>query len=352
MPGHDASDELAAIVRDASARRRPLRIVGADTKAFFGRAVRADALSTAAHRGIVNHDPAELVLTARAGTPLVEIERALEQAGQRLPFDPPHFGESATLGGTIAAGFAGPARAAFGPVRDYVLGCRVLTGDARVLRFGGEVMKNVAGYDVSRLMVGSLGILSVLLEVSLKVLPAPAATRTLTHEVDLPRAIDCVREWCATSRAPVASCWFAGRLHARFEGAPQTLDHIARRLGGETMFEAGAFWNSIREQTHAFFRNAPRLWRLQVPAVSEPVERVPALVEWHGAQRWYAETGEVDWWSVAADAGGHATLFRGARAGEEVFAPLSEVQLRLHVALKQRFDPAGILNPGRMYATL
>jgi len=352
MGGYDATDELAAVVRDASAARRPLRITGGDTKSFLGRPVRAQTLSTTRHRGVVNYDPAELVMTARAGTPLVEIERALEQAGQRLPFDPPRFGEAATLGGTIAAGLAGPARAAFGPVRDYVLGCRVLTGDGRVLRFGGEVMKNVAGYDVSRLMAGSLGILGVLLEVSVKVLPAPAATHTLTYEVELPRAIDCVREWSATSRSPVATCWFAGRLHARFEGAPQTLDDIARRLGGETMYEAGAFWSSIREQTLAFFRNAPRLWRLQLPAVSAPVESVPSLVEWHGAQRWVADAGGLDWRSVAADAGGHATLFRGARPEEEVFAPLSDAQFRLHISLKQRFDPTGILNPGRMYAKL
>jgi glycolate oxidase FAD binding subunit len=152
-------------------------------------------------------------------------------------------------------------------------------------------------------MAGSLGILGVLLDVSVKVLPAPAATRTLTHEVELPRAIDCVREWSATSRSPVATCWFAGRLHARFEGAPQTLDDITRRLGGETMYEAGAFWSSIREQTLAFFRNAPRLWRLQLPAVSAPVESVPSLVEWHGAQRWVADAGGLDWRSVAADAG-------------------------------------------------
>jgi glycolate oxidase FAD binding subunit len=350
--GYDATDELTESVRQAHAARRPLCIRGGDTKSFLGRAACGDVLPTGRHRGIVNYDPAELVLTARSGTPLSEVERTLEAAGQRLPFEPPHFGTGATFGGMIAAGLAGPARVSVGPVRDYVLGCRVLTGDGRVLRFGGEVMKNVAGYDVARLMVGSLGILGVLLDVSVKVLPRAAAERTLTFECGQEDALDRLREWCLSTRAPAASCWTSGRLHVRFEGTSQTLDDLTRRLGGDTMYESAGFWTSVREQTHAFFRNGGRLWRLQVPTHSPLDERVPALVEWHGAQRWYADRADIDWRAVAADSGGHATLFRGARADDDVFATLSPGILRLHRSLKQTFDPGGILNPGRMYRDL
>jgi glycolate oxidase FAD binding subunit len=352
MPDRDATAELVDLVRAAHSARRSLRIVGGNTKAFYGRATGGDVLATTPHRGIVNYDPAELVLTARAGTPLAEIETTLAARGQHLPFDPPHFGPQATFGGTIAAGIAGPARGSTGAVRDYVLGCRVLTGDGRVLRFGGEVMKNVAGYDVSRLMAGSLGILGVLLDISVKVLPRPPALRTLTFACDEYDALERLREWCTGARAPLASCWTGGRLHACFAGSPRTLDEIQRRIGGEPTYESAAFWNSVREQTHAFFRAAPRLWRLQVSAASPTAGRWPGLIEWHGAQRWYAEAEDVDWRRVAADSGGHATLFRGARPDEEVFAALPDALMRLHRSLKQVFDPAGILNAQRMYAGL
>jgi glycolate oxidase FAD binding subunit len=349
----DDSAALVDQVREASARRVPLRIVGGDTKRFYGRAIEGTALATREHRGILRHDPAELVLTARAGTPVAEIEAALAGKGQRLPFEPPHFGPCATLGGTVACGLAGPARAWSGPLRDFVLGVRVLTGDGRVLRFGGEVMKNVAGYDVARLMAGSLGILGVLLDVSLKVLPLPAAERTLAFEMDEAAALTRLAELARSALPLSAGSWTDGRACLRFEGSEATLDEIQRRLGGEVVPGSRAFWNGLREQTHPFFAGDAALWRCTVPPLAPRLSLAGTpLIEWNGQQRWYRCPPGVTAFEAAAAVGGHATLFRHPAAHVDVFSPLPPVMLRLHRALKREFDPAGILNPGRMYADL
>jgi glycolate oxidase FAD binding subunit len=347
----DATDDLLAQVRDAATRGVALRIVGGDTKRFYGRAIDGVPLVTRGHTGIVRHDPAELVLTARGGTPLAEVEARLAAHGQRLPFEPPHFGTDATLGGTVAAGLAGPARAWAGPLRDYVLGVRVLTGDGRVLRFGGEVMKNVAGYDVARLMAGSLGVLGVLLDVSLKVLPRAAAERTMALELDEAQALEHVASLARSALPLSASNWIDGRLYLRFEGSMATLDAVAARIGGELLPDCGSFWASLREQTHPFFAGEQPLWRCTVPGLAAPLplENGP-LVEWNGMQRWYRCAAGATACDAAAAAGGHATLFRQVCTTEEVFTPLAAPLLRLHRELKRVFDPAGILNPGRMYA--
>jgi glycolate oxidase FAD binding subunit len=349
----DDTEALVARVREATARRAPLRVVGGGTKQFLGRAVDGEPLGTSGHRGILRHDPAELVLTARGGTPLAEVEAQLASCGQRLPFEPPHFGADATIGGTVAGGLAGPARAWAGPLRDFVLGARVLTGDGRVLRFGGEVMKNVAGYDVARLMAGSLGILGVLLDVSLKVLPLPAGERTLALECDETGALARLADLSRGTLPLTAGSWTDGRLSLRFEGSGATLDAVARRVGGEVVPDAQAFWASLREQSHAFFAGRQPLWRCTLPplAPSLPLAGTP-LLEWNGLQRWYRCPPGMRAFEAAAAAGGHATLFRHGADAAEVFAPLTAPLLRLHRALKREFDPAGILNPGRMYADL
>jgi glycolate oxidase FAD binding subunit len=347
---HDATQELVARIRDAAAERRALRIVGGYSTRPYGRDVEGEPLSTLAHAGIVRYDPRELVITARSGTPLAAIEAALEANGQWLPFEPPRYTAYATLGGAIASGLAGPARAAYGPVRDYVLGVRLVNGTGQVLRFGGEVMKNVAGYDVSRLIVGSLGMLGLVLDVSLKVVPRPPESRTLCFDCDAADALERLQGWCRGSPAPAASAWLNDRLYVRYEGTTGTLNAVMRRIGGAATYEAQGLWNSLRDQTHPFFRSAPRLWRLHVPAAT--ASPPPGLMEWHGAQRWYADRPGVDYYALAAAGGGHATLFRGAARGEPVFAPLARPMLELHRRLKQVFDPAGILNPGRMYADL
>jgi glycolate oxidase FAD binding subunit len=350
---HDCTAELVARVQAASAARTPLRIAGGDTKRFLGREVIAGTLEVGAHRGILRHDPAELVLTARAGTPLAEVEACLAAHGQRLPFEPPHFGERATLGGTVACGLAGPARAWSGPLRDYVLGVRLLTGDGRVLRFGGEVMKNVAGYDVSRLMAGAFGVLGVLLDVALKVLPAPRAERTLAQDLDEETALARLAEHGRSALPLTAGAWTDGRLYLRFEGSAATLDEIERRVGGETCADAPAFWTSLREQTHAFFAGDAPLWRCSLPPLTPPLGAGTApLVEWNGQQRWYRGAPGASMFATAAAAGGHATLFRHGPPGAEAFAALAPPLLRLHRGLKRVFDPAGILNPGRLYPEL
>jgi len=349
MAGHDATKELTERVREATASRTALRIVGGDTKRFLGREVQGAALDVAGHSGILSYDPAELVLTARAGTRLLEVQAELGSHGQRLPFEPPSFGVAATVGGMVACGLSGPARASSGPLRDCVLGARVLTGDGRVLRFGGEVMKNVAGYDVARTMAGAFGTLGVLLDVSLKVLPCPPATRTLALPLDPPRALAELERLAGTALPLTASCWIDGRLSLRFEGSEGTLDDVQRRVGGSVVADANGFWQSIREHTHPFFAAQEPLWRLHVPAAVPPLP-LPGepLIEWNGLQRWYRlDAGTV--FDVAARAGGYATLFRRVGAGEAVFARPAAALLRLHAALKKSFDPAGILNPGRMY---
>jgi glycolate oxidase FAD binding subunit len=357
LPDRDATDMLVEAVRKAGSTRTPLRIVGADTKRFYGRPVEAERLDLSVHRGVIRYDPAELVVTARAGTPLADINALLERHGQCLPFEPPAFGARATLGGTIAAGLAGPARAARGPVRDYVLGARLLTGDGRVLHFGGEVMKNVAGYDVSRLLAGSLGILGAILDVSLKVLPRSTAALTLRMGVDAGEALAQLQR-CARSGMPLtAGFWCDGMLSLRFEASPPSLETIAASVPGERVPAADAqvLWTDVREQHHRFFaRTDTNLWRYWVPPTSPvcgwPVERL--ALEWNGAQRWITGDPCDDADGVAR---GVRTLFRSDVRGcrvDEVFAPLPAPLLRLHHSIKAAFDPQRILNPGRMYRDL
>ena len=239
-------------------------------------------------------------------------------------------------------------------MRDFVLGVRVLTGTGEVLKFGGRVMKNVAGYDVTRLMVGALGTLGVLLEVSLKVLPRAPAELTLTFELGAARAIERMNDWALTPLPISATAWVDGELHVRLHGSAAALADARRRLGGEELTAAQGFWRSIKEHTHAFFHGAVNLWRLSVPPESALMD-VPgrALVEWTGAQRWVVpDDARSDLHQEAARVGGFATRFRAADAGSDVFAPLPDALMHIHRELKKTFDPHGILNPGRLYADL
>ena len=359
--GQDDTEALVERVRAASNARTPLRIVGGDTKWFYGRPVAGETLALAGHHGILRYDPAELVITARGGTLLADIEALLARHGQRLPFEPPSFGPTATLGGTVAAGLAGPARIARGPVRDYVLGARLLTGDGRVLKFGGEVMKNVAGYDVSRLLAGSLGILGVLLEVSLKVLPVARGTRTIMRRIDAQGATGLLGTAMQRGIPVTGSFWSADELYVRLEGSTSALDEVMPSIDGEAMDSpaAAALWHDVREQTHPYFVSTRPLWRLSLPATAAGTALIQAdrvALEWNGAQAWLTGVERRSLDRIARTAGGHATLFRRGDADEgttgEVFAPLPAAMLDLHRAVKRVFDPAGILNPGRMYADL
>ena len=363
----DADGDLTAALLDqlraAAAAGRPLNLRGAGTKTGLGRQVAAGTapLDLSGHSGIINYQPKELVVTARCGTTLAAIEAALAEHGQHLPCEPPRLGVGATLGGTVACGLSGPARPSGGAIRDLVLGARILTGRAEVLRFGGEVMKNVAGYDCSRLMVGAFGTLGVLLDISVKVLPSPAVSRTLVQDCDQPEALARMERWAAQPLPITASCWIdsgdGGRLRVRLAGAAQGVRAAAERIGGEPLADADAvaFWDDqVREQGHAFFQGDLPLWRCALPAATPPLDLPgPQLLEWGGAQRWLRSgAAPAVIRALVARAGGHATLFRGGDRTGEVFQPLSAPLLALHRNLKRAFDPAGILNPGRLYQDL
>lgn len=342
-------------VRAAHAGRRALAPVGGGTKAFYGRAVRAEPLPLAALSGVLSYEPTELVLTARAGTPLAELEALLAAEGQMLAFEPPAFGRAATLGGTLAAGLSGPRRPYAGAGRDFLLGARVLTGDGQVLRFGGQVMKNVAGFDVSRLMVGAFGTLGVLLEVSLKVLPRPREEITLCQPLDAAAALEAFDTRSGQPLPLSASCHSGGMLYWRLSGDAPAVEQASRTLGGQSLAGGESFWEALKEQRLAFFDDPRPLWRLALPAGRPPLDSLSGewLYEWGGTLRWLKSdepAGPVR--EAARAAGGHATLFRPPAPAEEVFSPLPPALARLHARLKQAFDPAGILNPGRMYPEL
>jgi glycolate oxidase FAD binding subunit len=351
---NDLSDALCATVRDAAERKTPLVIYGGGSKAFYGRRIEGEPLNVAGHRGIVHYAPSELVLSARAGTPLNEIEAALAQAGQMLPFEPPHFGAGATLGGCVACGLSGPRRPHAGSVRDYVLGVTLVNGRGEHLRFGGEVMKNVAGYDVSRLMTGALGTLGVLLDVSLKLLPRPEEESTLALELPAESAIATMNAWAATPLPLSACCHDGERLVVRLSGAPSAVRAAHARLGGERLDDGADYWGALREHTQPFFAGDAPLWRLSLPPATPPLDLPGAwLIDWGGAQRWLRSDAPDDAIRrAAAAAGGHATLFRGGDRRGEVFAPLPDAVQRWHRNLKQAFDPAGILNRGKMYSDI
>jgi glycolate oxidase FAD binding subunit len=340
-------------IRDAAGRGAPLRLRGGGSKDFYGGALAGEVFDTRGYAGVVSYEPTELVVTARCGTRLEELEATLAANGQMLAFEPPRFGAEATLGGCVAAGLSGPRRAAAGAVRDFVLGARLLDGRARDLSFGGQVMKNVAGYDISRLLAGSLGTLGLILEVSLKVLPRPAAELTLQLELPEQEAIDALNRWAGQPLPVSASAWRGGDLGLRLSGAPSALQAAARKIGGRPVdpVQAGRFWSGIREHADPFFAGDAPLWRLslpsQAPALGLPGEQ---MIEWGGALRWLRTRTDAAAVRAAVErAGGHATLFRAADKTAGVFAPLSPVLLRLHRELKAAFDPAGIFNPGRLH---
>lgn len=351
MNDRDITVELHERVRAACAARTPLAIRGGGTKAFLGGAVSGEPLEVGGHAGIIRYEPTELVISARAGTPLRDIEAALAEHDQMLAFEPPHYGESTTLGGTIACNLSGPRRPWAGAARDFVLGSRIVNGRGEVLRFGGEVMKNVAGYDVSRLMCGAYGTLGVLLDVSLKVLPRPEAEMTLCLALDDRQALAKLHDWACQPLPLSGSCYDGSNLCVRLSGARGAVDAARRLIGGDELPDAVRFWSRLREQRSAFFDTRQPLWRLSLASDTDPLPLTGKwLYEWGGALRWLVSDQPAEAVRAAAEAaGGHATLFRGAAPGEAVFHPLPAALLSVHRRLKQAFDPEGVLNPGRLY---
>ncbi|MDQ1834058.1 glycolate oxidase subunit GlcE [Massilia scottii] len=343
-------EQVLAAARDG----RALRIRGGGTKDWYGQASDGDILDTRGFSGIVDYEPTELVITARCGTPLAEIEAALAERKQMLAFEPPHFGAGATIGGVVASGLSGPRRAGSGALRDFVLGAVLMDGKGEVLTFGGQVMKNVAGYDVSRLLAGSMGTLGLMLQHSIKVLPRAPCDITLRFAMDEIEALQRLNEWAGLPLPISASCWHAGVLTLRLSGAQAAVDAAARTLGGQPVDDGGAFWAALREQRHAFFDGAASLWRLSVPSSTGAIIlRGAQLIEWGGAQRWLKVDADVamahNIRRAVTAVGGHATLFRGGDKRIGVFQPLAPGVARIHQRLKAAFDPSQVFNPGRMY---
>lgn len=347
--------ELCERVAGAAAAKRRLRIRGGGSKDFYGGEPAGEVLDVGGYSGIVAYEPKELVLTVRAGTPLAEVEEALANDRQMLPFEPPHFAgdgaSRATIGGTVAAGLSGPRRPYAGSVRDFVLGTRIVNGKGEDLSFGGRVIKNVAGYDVSRLMTGALGTLGVITEISFKVLPRPPAETTLAFEMDCDAAIQQANRWAGQPLPLSATAWQDGVLRVRLSGAETAIGAARKRLGGSEEVDAKDYWRDLREHRLAFFSGGRALWRLSVPQTAEAFALpAPQLIEWGGGLRWVAT--DLDGFGVRSTVervGGHATLFRGGDKSAGVFHPLKPAILKIHRRLKQAFDPEGVLNPGRMY---
>lgn len=344
--------QLQERIRAAAERGSPLRLRGGGSKDFYGNEPRGELLDTRAYAGIAAYEPSELVVTARCGTPLAEVEHALAERAQCLPFEPPHFG-AATFGGCVASGLSGPRRSSAGALRDFVLGVKLIDGKGRVLQFGGQVMKNVAGYDISRLVAGSLGTLGLIAEASLKVLPRPPCELTLQLEAPQGVALEMMNRWAGQPLPISATAWHDGLLWVRLSGTEGAVRAAAASLGGSQLDDTAAFWRAIREHTHPFFASAP-LWRIALPSVAPALALSGRqLLEWGGGLRWLSSTAAAsEVREPARRSGGHATLFRAADKSAGAFAPLQPVLLRLHRALKSAFDPAGIFNPGRLYPEL
>ena len=341
-------EQLAEIIRAAVARRQPLRIRGSGSKDFYAHALRGEVLDVRAHAGIVDYEPTELVITAKAGTPLREIEAALAQGGQMLACEAPHFGVDATIGGCVAAGFSGPRRVQAGSVRDFVLGTKIMTAAGDVQSFGGQVMKNVAGFDVSRLMVGSFGTLGVLLEVSLKVLPLPEEEVTLRFDLDETSSIERMNRWAGQPLPISGTCHSDGVLHMRLSGSSLGLAAARKKIGGEAVSDAAAYWESVREQRLAAFQGGT-LWRLSIKSTAPPLN-LPGrqVIEWNGALRWITGDAPAEtMFAAARKAGGHASRFRGS--GPAALMQLDAGTLALHRKLKAALDPLGIFGPQRLH---
>lgn len=354
MSGQDFSQTLCLQVVDAYSANKKLVIQGSNSKDFYGNQIEGEVLDVKAHHGIVDYEPTELFITARCGTSVKEIETVLAEKNQILPFEPPRFGEIATIGGTIACGFSGPRRPYASAARDCILGTHIINGKGEYLKFGGQVMKNVAGYDVSRVMCGALGTLGVIAQVSLKVIPKPEAEITLAIECKLEPAIEHISAWLHASLPLTATYFEAGVLYIRAAGIDRTVTKIKQTIGGTQIKDSDSFWLAVKEQQRNFFCSDTNLWRCNVPANSPALDiNGSYIVEWNGGLRWYTSEDPMEKViRVTQAARGHATLFRTSSKQTQRFTEINSTLKTLHKNLKQAFDPENILNPGKMYSWL
>ena len=345
------AQQYQAQVQEAYSSKTPLCIQGGRSKTFYGRKIEADLLDVSSNSGVISYEPTELVITVRAGTTISEINKVLAAKNQMLAFEPPCFSENATAGGMVACGLSGPRRPYVGAVRDFVLGLKCLNGKAEILNFGGQVMKNVAGYDVSRLMTGAMGTLGVLLEISFKVLPKPAYELTLTGESDFTTAIKLMNQWAGQS-VPVSAASFSdNNIYIRLSGYKKAVLAASSHISLSEYANGDCYWESVREQKHDYFSEDEKLWRISVPSTTEEIKLSGEwFIDWGGALRWL-KTSESNEHvrDIVAQVGGYANLFRGGDQNDDIFHPLSVGIENLHVALKYAFDPKRILNRGRLY---
>ncbi|MBT59807.1 MAG: glycolate oxidase subunit GlcE [Acidiferrobacteraceae bacterium] len=337
-------------VREALSSETPVSIVGGNTKSFLKYSPVGDKLEMKSCQGLVDYEPSELVITVRGGTLLMEVEEILNNAGQMLPFEPPRFGPGSTIGGVVASGFSGPRRPFTGAIRDFVLGVGLVNGRGEALHFGGRVIKNVAGYDLSRLMAGAMGTLGVLTEISLKVVPRPEVERSLRFEFELGEAITRVNQWLGYPYPISATAWEEGVLTLRLSGSSQGVEAATRKLGGAVAEDLEGYWSSLRDLTHPFFSGSDPLWRFSLPPATPPLKapEAPSLVDWGGAQRWVRGRYPSSMMILAAEeARGWVTLVRGGEGPPEG-SVLPDRMITLHRRVKEAFDPQGILNPGRL----
>jgi len=345
----DIADKLAGTIKAAYDDSQPLCIEGNRTKPFLVKDIQATRISTLEHNGIVDYEPTELVITARAGTTLNEINQALAEHRQMLAFDPPQFDGKATLGGTIATGLSGPGRPWAGAARDFVLGTQIINGRGEQLKFGGQVMKNVAGYDASRLMTGAHGVLGLILDVSLKILPRPESEQTLGFEMDADEAIHKMNQWSAQPLPLSGACWHDRQLRIRLSGSAAGVRDACQKLGGETK-DSNDLWQDIRDFNHPFFKQQAPVWRLALaPATPMMLLSGEWLIDWGGAQRWLVtdEPGDRIMQETIRHGGHCGQWFSSDKTNLRM--PLDESVLTIHKRLKAAFDPGHILNPGGLY---
>lgn len=346
-------DSIVETVSAARETKTPLHIRGGNTKhGLLGRHCDGQILDVSAHKGIIDLQASELVLTVLSGTTLKEIEQTLAPLDLELPFEPPLIGDAATIGGTLACNLSGPARPWRGSIRDAVLGVQLVNGKAELLNFGGKVMKNVAGYDVSRLQAGALGTLGVITEISLKLLPRAQSTTTLVFEMSATDAIQTMNQRAAQPKPLSGALWMDGKLYLRLAGASAAVAQTATHWGGEQTPEAQTIWTTLNQMTLPFFSGPAPLWRASLKSTAQHRQQFgEQLIDWGGAQRWLRgahDKAELE--RYASEAGGHITLFRGGDRSGEVRHTLDTIQQRLQSRLKHSFDPDGILNPGRLYS--
>ena len=340
----DALQQLAARVCAAKEDATPLYVHGGNTKKnLLGRTCSVErTLDISKYRGISHYQPQELVISARAGTPISELESALAEQGQMLPFEPPRYAGQATIGGTLAGNLSGPGRPWLGSIRDSVLGVQLINGSGQILKFGGKVMKNVAGYDVSRLQAGALGTLGVICEVHLKVLPLPEASVTLARDTSPDEALALMTNYAGQPKPLTGACWVNGKLYLRLAGAASAVEHTAQIWGGDRV--DGAIWTQLQDMTHSFFTPSAELWRLATTPTAPCSDQAEQCIDWGGSQRWLRTP------PASIPQGAHLNLFSGGDRQTEVRGKLDQVQQTLQLRLKKAFDPAGILNPGRLYS--